>query len=205
MKGWEIAGDETLGMSVVSDDECPLQGSVPAPRVLQNQLDRKLECYIVDKERELLKAVQRAFRKGGSEQRNTISSAVIVVLHVLERDTWRLMYWTNRCEKVSFPMESVRLPTDWNQRYQWRHPSKPETLIEKNAHLANLLLTHLRCAGNLPDALRGLLVDALGRGHPQYDRSDESSLDGCLSLLLLKPQTPTLISAEKLISSSACA
>lgn len=102
MKGWEIAGHETLGMSVIEDDECPLCGAVPAPRVLQNQLDRNLECYIVSKEKELLRAIQRAFRKGGLEQQDMISLAVMVVLHVLERDTWRLMYWTNRCEEVSF-------------------------------------------------------------------------------------------------------
>lgn len=205
MKGWEIAGDETLGMSVVSDDDCPLHGSVPAPRVLQNQLDRRLECYIVEKERELLAAVQRAFREGGSEQRDMTSLAVMVVLHVLERDTWRLVYWTNRCGEVSFPMGPVKSPIDENQRYRWRHPFRPETLIEKNVHLANLLLTHLRCAGNLSDRIHKLLVDPLKRQHPQYRRSDESSLDGYLSLPLLELRNPTLVSAEKLISSSACA
>lgn len=102
-------------------------------------------------------------------------------------------------------MGSVKLPTDVNQRYKWRHPSRPETLIEKNVHLANLLLTHLRCAGSLPNAIRERLVYTLKGQRAQYNMSDESSLDGCLNLLLLELQTPTLISAEKLISSSACA
>jgi hypothetical protein len=101
MKGWEIAGEETLGMRAVEDDESPLHGSIPAPRVLHNQLDGKLESYIVAKEKKLLKAMQRAFRKGGAEH-HTICIAVVAVLNILERDTWRLLYWTNQCGEVSY-------------------------------------------------------------------------------------------------------
>jgi len=59
MKGWEIYGHERLGMKIVDRIESPLHGSVPAPRVLQNQLDHLLEYEIVETERCLLKRMQR--------------------------------------------------------------------------------------------------------------------------------------------------
>jgi hypothetical protein len=110
MKGWSITGEDTLGMCVVEDMECPLNGSIPAPRVLQNQLDRNLESYIVAKEQDLLQAVQRGLRKSRSVGWNVICAAVIFIVHVLERDTWRLMYWRKRREEVSPLANSVEFP-----------------------------------------------------------------------------------------------
>jgi hypothetical protein len=99
MKGWELTGKELLGMCTVDDVDCPLFGTVPAPRVLQNQLDRSLESYIAVTEKKLLKAVQRELRRRSSG-RETIFAAVLCILNVLERDTWRLMYWRKRREQV---------------------------------------------------------------------------------------------------------
>lgn len=101
MKGWAIAGEETLGMCLVEEVACPLRGTTPAPRVLQNQLDRNLELYIAMNEQRLLKAIQRDLRRLRAENWDTISTAVIIILHVLERDTWRLMYWRKHREEVS--------------------------------------------------------------------------------------------------------
>ena len=100
MKGWDIAGEETLGLSNIEDVRCPLNGTIPAPRVLQNQLDRNLESYIIAKERNLLRALQNAVLNRSCSW-VVISLAVIVILHVLERDSWRLTYWMNRHEEVS--------------------------------------------------------------------------------------------------------
>lgn len=55
MKGWEIYSYERLGMDIISRMESPLYGSIPVPRVLQNQLDHLLEAEIVKTERYLLK------------------------------------------------------------------------------------------------------------------------------------------------------
>jgi len=110
MKGWTVTSEETLGMRKVEDIECPLHGSIPAPRVLQNQLDRNLECYIIAKEKQLLKAIQRELRKSRSEGLDVIFSSVIIILHVLEKDTWRLMYWRKRREEVSPLVDKVQPP-----------------------------------------------------------------------------------------------
>ena len=78
----------------------------------------------------------------------------------------------------------------------------PETLIEKNLHLANLLLTHLRCAGGLSSATKTQLSGYLeGKRQCRYDESDDSSLDGCLSGLLLEDHT--LVSQEQFVESVA--
>lgn len=97
-------------MTVVEDMECPLNGSIPAPRVLQNQLDRNLESYMVAKEQGLLKAVQREIRKNRLACWDVICAAVIFILHVLERDSWRLMYWRKHREEVSRLANSVEFP-----------------------------------------------------------------------------------------------
>ena len=101
MKGWEISGDDRLGMTLVKDMRSPLHGTVPAPRVLQNQLDSNLESYIMRRERDLLRAVQNAMLKQRSSSWVVISLVVVVFLHVLERDIWRLMYWKYHREDVS--------------------------------------------------------------------------------------------------------
>lgn len=103
MEGWALTGKETLEMREVNDIECPLHGSIPAPRVLQNQLDRNLESCIVTTERILLKSIQRELRKWRPDGRDIVSAAVICIFNVLERDTWRLMYWRKRPGVVSRP------------------------------------------------------------------------------------------------------
>jgi hypothetical protein len=81
---------------------------------------------------------------------------------------------------------------------------QPESLIEKNFHLANLLLVHMRWAGEPPSAIRTHLARELDRKkHWVYDESDESSLDGLFGCLLF--ERTELASAERLASLSACA
>jgi maltooligosyltrehalose synthase len=101
MKGWTITGEELLETRKVEDVDCPLLGSIPAPRVLQNQLDRNLELYIAAKEEMLLKAVQRELRQCSPDSRETVFAVVLFILNVLERDTWRLMYWRKRRDQVN--------------------------------------------------------------------------------------------------------
>lgn len=55
MKGWEICSYERLGIDIISRLESPLYGSIPVPRVLQNQLDYLLEAEIAKTERYILK------------------------------------------------------------------------------------------------------------------------------------------------------
>ncbi|KAH7390030.1 hypothetical protein BKA64DRAFT_756964, partial [Cadophora sp. MPI-SDFR-AT-0126] len=131
MKGWEISGgDEFLGMTIVNEPSSLLHNTIPAPRVLQNQLDHLLERQIFETEHKLLKELQKLIRRHDRGQWVVVFLALVIVLHILERDTWRLMYWA----------------------FSWRHPLKPIHLIDKSVYFSNLLLAHFyyAAAGSLP-------------------------------------------------------
>ncbi|KAH7317367.1 hypothetical protein BKA65DRAFT_113121 [Rhexocercosporidium sp. MPI-PUGE-AT-0058] len=64
MKGWEISGgDEFLGITIVNEPSSLLHNTIPAPRVLQNQLDHLLERQIFETEHKLLKELQKLIRR----------------------------------------------------------------------------------------------------------------------------------------------
>ncbi|GIZ48183.1 hypothetical protein CKM354_001125600 [Cercospora kikuchii] len=92
MKGWQISGPEHLGMERNNDTRCPLFGTIPAPRVLQNQLDHMLEEYIASIEQQVLKTLSKAMLSRRCEYA-AIFAAALILLHVMERDIWRLQYW----------------------------------------------------------------------------------------------------------------
>jgi hypothetical protein len=90
IRGWQIRGKEWLNMSVVELADCPLHGTIPAPRVLQNQLDLYLESYIVNIERRLITQLHNARAKRSDWL--PVFLAAHIFLHTLERDIWRLLY-----------------------------------------------------------------------------------------------------------------
>ncbi len=102
MKGWEICGHEHLGMDIVGRLESPLYGSIPVPRVLQNQLDHLLEAEIVKTERYLLKNLQKVIRASNRSAWVITFLGIAIILHVMERDAWRLLYWVNQEQVSSF-------------------------------------------------------------------------------------------------------
>jgi len=101
MKGWQICGHEYLGMDIVDNIESPLHGTIPVSRVLQNQLDHLLELEIVQTERLLLKNLQKAMRLSDRSSWIIIFLGIAIMLHAMERDTWRLLYWVHHQEEVS--------------------------------------------------------------------------------------------------------
>jgi hypothetical protein len=102
IKGWQICGMETLEMHVVEEKDCPLHGTFPGPRVLQNQLDHLLERQIYETEYSLLGRLQELMVKKKRPDWVAIFLTLVIMLHVFERDTWRLMYWILHPEEVNF-------------------------------------------------------------------------------------------------------
>jgi len=94
MEGWQLVVPGSLGMSVVTDQQSFLYGTTPAPRVLQNQLDRILERYCADREAQCLKALSRTMRRKSSREWDATFISSVLLLHTRERDIWRLLYWT---------------------------------------------------------------------------------------------------------------
>ena len=142
MKGWEICGHERLGMKIVDRIESPLHGSIPAPRVIQNQLDHLLEYEIMETERHLLKNLQKVIK--ASDRKSWVATflATAIILHVMERDAWRLLYWVHHQEQVRCFKVAVKHSIDEFQINTWRHPLGPHALVEKSVHFGNLLLAH---------------------------------------------------------------
>ena len=88
-------------MEIVNQKRSALYGSFPAPRVLQNQLDHLLEIEIAKTEKSLLKNLQKLIRASNRCVWIIVFVGIAVVLHVMERDVWRLLYWVNHREQVS--------------------------------------------------------------------------------------------------------
>jgi len=103
MTGWQLTVPGDLGMFPVTEQGSLLNGTTPAPRVLQNQLDRILAQYCADKELECLKELQKFMRRESKRPWIVIFIVTILLLHVRERDIWRLLYWTLSNNGVSVP------------------------------------------------------------------------------------------------------
>ena len=95
MKGWRFSGRDTLGMTMFAD------GSTPAPRVLQNQLDHRLESYIAQVEVHVLTDLQKAMLRTPRNEWINVFIVVVIILHVRERDIWRLAHWIINPDGVS--------------------------------------------------------------------------------------------------------
>lgn len=103
MKGWEISEDEPLGMAIVTDTRSSLYNQRPAPRVVENQGDQKLEQYVANLEVSTLKELQNAMRGIVRKDWIVIFTTVLILLLIRERDIWRLLYWICYPEEVSAP------------------------------------------------------------------------------------------------------
>lgn len=125
----------------------------PAPRVLQNQIDSRIEAFVARVELQLLKELQKAMKQKSCSWIE-IFSAVFLILRVTEKDIWRLMYWLKHDKEVSMTLHV--LPgaieqSDWQrpQAYKWKHPEGPSQLVQRSLYCSNLLLAHLHCAGSI--------------------------------------------------------
>ena len=112
MKGWEICGRERLGMKIVDRMESPLCGSIPAPRVLQNQLDHLLESEIMETEQNLLKDLQKVIKASNRKSWVFTFLTTAIILHVMERDAWRLLYWVHHQDQVRCFKSAVKRSVD---------------------------------------------------------------------------------------------
>lgn len=94
MKGWSLVIPGSLNTWTVEELGSTLYGTAPAPRVLQNQLDQVLEEYCAEKEFECLKLLHKAMYKKRRKDWAVVFAVSMLLLHLRERDLWRLLYWT---------------------------------------------------------------------------------------------------------------
>lgn len=98
VQGWEVEG-----APLVADLDSPFLGKAPAPRVLHNELDLKLETYIQKLELGLLNQVQKSLELQLPGDPLELLVATYIMLSAIERDTWRLLYWIRHKEEVRTP------------------------------------------------------------------------------------------------------
>lgn len=200
MKGWEIGGHETLGMSRVADVGSYLFDTIPAPRVLQNQLDRNLELYIARTELTFLKALQDAMLRAREHAWTVVFTATVIALHMRERDIWRLEHWVLNPDVVSLlPLCDSRSSLTSLKSYKWRHPESAATLIQKSVHLSNLLLNHLHLSGDVPQQFINIAegVKTQHRACSRYRWTDERSIDFSLCSLAFETSDSKLLKLAK--------
>lgn len=140
IKGWQMTVPGSLGMPLVMDQTSFLFNTIPAPRVLQNQLDSRLERYCAVQEGKYLKMLSDTMRQNRRNEWVVIFISAIILLHTRERDIHRLLYWTS----------------DTSKTYTWRHPESAPTLIGRSLHASNILLGHLHFGGDVPKPFRDL-------------------------------------------------
>ncbi|SCV61206.1 uncharacterized protein FFFS_15775 [Fusarium fujikuroi] len=110
-----------------------VEGS-PASRVLQNQLDCRLEHLPVTLERYILKSIDEQMRASDADK-ETMQLALYIMLLVIEKDLWRLMHW------LLYPNELSR----------WRHPMRPEMLMKKALFLSDAVVRRLHELGPMDE------------------------------------------------------
>lgn len=118
-------GSDTLDIPPIMGNTA-LNGQTPLPRVLSNQLDHLIERRIWQLEKQILSELQKRIFARKKADWLKIFFTLIVLMNALERDSWRLYYWMFHSE----------------DGYEWRHPSAPKELIEKNEMLAESLAAH---------------------------------------------------------------
>jgi hypothetical protein len=169
VKGWQT----NVGIPIKTRDS-PFFSTIPAPRVLQHQLDRMLELYVYDQERRLFQMLRTAMTSPDLARKEYAFYATLTFLNTIERDVWRLVYWTKHVE----------------ERYKWRHPEQPQTLINRNLYVGKLLIAEiLNRLANVQNQHR-TAIRVEGERAISYDEVDESSLDGMLTRLALDNQGP---------------
>ncbi|KAI1463205.1 uncharacterized protein F4812DRAFT_463897 [Daldinia caldariorum] len=124
MKGWQSDASAEC-----KDPQNPYYGIRPAPAIVSKELDALLEEYIARQEKALLARLQHASEKcyqhdmdeSYAQYREKVYLAFLMLMSIVERDIWRLMYW----------------PRHPQEHYQWRHPQSAQDLIKQNIAYAN--------------------------------------------------------------------
>ncbi|KAF4947934.1 hypothetical protein FSARC_13861, partial [Fusarium sarcochroum] len=126
--GWQFSGDETLGMTLNTDENSPFSGKVPVPRMLQNQLNRLLEKALEKSEIFVTEKLQSIYRTHKQDMWFLGSLASFLLVHVRELDAGRLVYWKHHPDERGF----------------WIHPWQPSALMQEAVASCQCLVQHYR-------------------------------------------------------------
>ena len=106
--GWHFSGHESLGMAFVSQIGSPWDGAKPVPRMVQNQLDHRLELTMVDLDGKILKEAGSTLEKKERKKWLILILAFFIILHIREIDAARNIYWKRYKDSVRSLLEQLR-------------------------------------------------------------------------------------------------
>ena len=98
--GWQISGEETLGMTRVTERFSAWEEIVPEPRMVKNQLGHLLELNTTELDRKILKAVQSLLEQRKQCMWVIGTLAVFPLLHIRELHAGRNIYWRRYKDSV---------------------------------------------------------------------------------------------------------
>ncbi|SCO54155.1 uncharacterized protein FFNC_15368 [Fusarium fujikuroi] len=124
--GWQFSGEETLGMSRVYDEQSAFFGTIPVPRMIQNQLNHLLENIMERSEKSITDILHGMYRTRKPNNWFVATLGAFLLLHARELDAGRLLYWNRNPDEYKF----------------WIHPWKPFDLIQESMASHVCLLRH---------------------------------------------------------------
>ncbi|PCD22223.1 hypothetical protein AU210_016014 [Fusarium oxysporum f. sp. radicis-cucumerinum] len=124
--GWQFSGEETLGMSRVLDEQSAFFGTIPVPRMIQNQLNHLLEKIMEKSEKLITGILHGMYRTRKPNSWFVATLGAFLLLHARELDAGRLLYWNRNPDEYNF----------------WIHPWKPSDLIQESMASHVCLLRH---------------------------------------------------------------
>lgn len=98
--GWHFSGNESLGMASVQQMGCPWDGTKPVPRMVQNQLDHRLELNMVNLDKKILKEAGKILQRKERGKWLIAILAFFIILHIREIDAARNIYWRRYNDSV---------------------------------------------------------------------------------------------------------
>lgn len=87
-------------MTPVTDATSPWYGITLIPRMVQNQLNHKLELRIIELDEKILRQCNRMLRKRARRQWMVLVLVFFLLLHVREIDTARNIFWRRYSDPV---------------------------------------------------------------------------------------------------------
>lgn len=97
--GWKFHGVDTLGMNPVTVPSSAWYGVIPVPRMVQNQLNHRLELQMMKLDEEIRKGLAKL---RGREVWMVATCATFILLHIRELDAARNVFWKQYQDTVSY-------------------------------------------------------------------------------------------------------
>lgn len=127
MKGWEFAGNETLGLGKIEDEKSAWNGTEPVSRMVTNQLNHFLELEMGRLDGEILDGLKTMLENKQRRMWVVVTFTVFLLLHIRELDAGRIIFWKRYKDEVRYSVarELSKKDTDlFSSDFGYTHPNQ---------------------------------------------------------------------------------